>query len=481
MLQKQHVEISKATAAFTVQVRNPLPPAAGGRGAAAPQARRFGGARGVAAALPTRRRSPKPRSRAPLEPRDVPGRQLHHPHGSAVLAHRGRAARLPVLGAERSAEESVRRHRLDVPGRLRVQAVRVTDVKVLDVPVERVSGPVRAPGGVSGQGGVFAINAQRRQRAAHAALPAAQRGLPGRGGAVRSGRAEVRTRVVRRQQRRGGRSRESGGRAGREGDRDRRRAHGQDASGAGGSRRADAHVAEHADRGLVAARARRRRPAVRLHQRPGRGEGREPAREVRRDHVRAGWRRRARRHRGAADVPQPDAVEELAGDAEHRHLRADRRHPPGPRLGRPQESRDVRARRRRLHRQRIERDVRRPVRLDARRDDQHAGHGLARRRVAPADEGRRRHEPARLRRAGQPRRLQRQRRQLSASVPAAAEAAGVAAAPPASVQPAAARRTIRTSRKGGRRSTRGSKPRSRPTVSPWQYALPTEEQLTTIR
>ena len=41
-------------------------------------------------------------------------RQLHHPHGPAVLAHRRRAARLSVLESGRSAENSVRRYRLDV-------------------------------------------------------------------------------------------------------------------------------------------------------------------------------------------------------------------------------------------------------------------------------------------------------------------------------------------------------------------------------
>ncbi|HKV74383.1 MAG TPA: M14 family zinc carboxypeptidase [Gemmatimonadales bacterium] len=40
-----------------------------------------------------------------------------------------------------------------------VQTVRVTDRKVLAVTVEKVTGEIKAPGGVSGQGSVFAINA----------------------------------------------------------------------------------------------------------------------------------------------------------------------------------------------------------------------------------------------------------------------------------------------------------------------------------
>src|SRR5512144_121365 len=39
-----------------------------------------------------------------------------------------------------------------------VQAERVTDPKVLDVTMERVSGELTAPGGVTGQGAVYAIN-----------------------------------------------------------------------------------------------------------------------------------------------------------------------------------------------------------------------------------------------------------------------------------------------------------------------------------
>ena len=40
-----------------------------------------------------------------------------------------------------------------------VEAVRVVDAKVLDAPVTKVTGDIRAPGGVTGSGAVFAINA----------------------------------------------------------------------------------------------------------------------------------------------------------------------------------------------------------------------------------------------------------------------------------------------------------------------------------
>ena len=46
-------------------------------------------------------------------------RQLHHPHGPALLAHRRRASRLPILEPRRSAENALRRHRLDLRRTLR--------------------------------------------------------------------------------------------------------------------------------------------------------------------------------------------------------------------------------------------------------------------------------------------------------------------------------------------------------------------------
>jgi hypothetical protein len=45
------------------------------------------------------------------------------------------------------------------PELFNVKAVRVTDLKVLDAPVEKVSGEVKSPSGVTGSGSVFAINA----------------------------------------------------------------------------------------------------------------------------------------------------------------------------------------------------------------------------------------------------------------------------------------------------------------------------------
>ena len=131
VLQKQGVEISRATAAFTVTM--PARPAAGGggrggrgdRGVQGRMRRAAGrlrlGLRGPAAppqasaSQPHGGRRAGGRREARAGHARIPGRQLHRADGPAVFAHRRRAARLPVLGGERRADAAVRRHRLDVP------------------------------------------------------------------------------------------------------------------------------------------------------------------------------------------------------------------------------------------------------------------------------------------------------------------------------------------------------------------------------
>ena len=56
----------------------------------------------------------KPRGEAQARAAHLPGGQLRPAHGSALQPHRRYAARLPVLGSQRSAEEHLRRHRLDL-------------------------------------------------------------------------------------------------------------------------------------------------------------------------------------------------------------------------------------------------------------------------------------------------------------------------------------------------------------------------------
>ncbi len=91
-LQTQGVEISKATAPFTVPVKRKAG-AEGPRSSASPG--------GFADARAEDRRS------------NVPCRQLHRPDGPTVQPHRRRVARLSILGAKRSAAGHLRRHRLD--------------------------------------------------------------------------------------------------------------------------------------------------------------------------------------------------------------------------------------------------------------------------------------------------------------------------------------------------------------------------------
>ena len=221
VLQKQGVEISRATAPFTVNVpsRRPAADAARGRPRRGGERRwwrwrwrrwRWRWPRGRAAP----RRPIRRRPRRWCRPARISGRQLHRPHGPAVLAHRGRAARLPVLGAERSAEEPVRRHRLDVPRRLR-RAGRAH---------HRREGARRADG--DGQGRRqgrrrrdrhrldLRDQPQRRQRADLAALQAEGRRHPDGRRAVRGRRPEVQPRIVRDQGRRAGRPRQADDRAG---------------------------------------------------------------------------------------------------------------------------------------------------------------------------------------------------------------------------------------------------------------------------
>ena len=75
----------------------------------------------------------------------VPRRQLHRPHGSAVFAHRGRAARLSGTWAPNDPQK---RPYDDTgwtfPEGFGVQAVRITDAKVLEAPMTLVNGPVKA-------------------------------------------------------------------------------------------------------------------------------------------------------------------------------------------------------------------------------------------------------------------------------------------------------------------------------------------------
>jgi hypothetical protein len=153
VLQKQHVEISRATQPFTVQV--PVRRAAGvgrGRGAGA------GGGGAESNAAPQEGRA----GAAPPAPR-TEAREF--PTGSYVIRMDQPYSRIAdtLLDYQYWAPNDPQQNPYDdtgwtFPEGFNVQAVRVVDQKVLEVPMERVSGAARAPGGIEGQGAVFAIN-----------------------------------------------------------------------------------------------------------------------------------------------------------------------------------------------------------------------------------------------------------------------------------------------------------------------------------
>ncbi len=142
VLQKQGVEISRATAAFTVNVPAKKPAKKPNGDASAE-----GGAQEKAAEAPK------------TEPRRVPRRLLHRPHGPAVQPHRRRAARLSGTWSPNDPQKTPYDDTgWTFPELFNVQATRVVDAKVLDAPMEKVAGEVKAKGGVTDTGSIVLIN-----------------------------------------------------------------------------------------------------------------------------------------------------------------------------------------------------------------------------------------------------------------------------------------------------------------------------------
>jgi len=150
LLQRQAVEISRATAAFTVNVPVRRPPGGGrgGRGGGAPAE----GAEGAPATPP-----------APPPPPATQTREF--PAGSYIVRMDQPYSRIAdtLLDYQYWAPNEAQARPYDdtgwtFPESFAVQAVRVTDTKVLDVPVEAIAGPVKAASGVTGTGTAFAIN-----------------------------------------------------------------------------------------------------------------------------------------------------------------------------------------------------------------------------------------------------------------------------------------------------------------------------------
>ena len=151
VLQRQHVELSRATASFSVTVRARAR-AGGGTGGA-------GGGGGGGADSAARRAGGGADTARRVETRSFPA-------GSYIVRMDQPYSRIAdaLLDYQYWSPSDPQRTPYDdtgwtFPEGFGVEAVRVTDAKVLDVPVERVAGEVRAAGGVSGSGSVVAINA----------------------------------------------------------------------------------------------------------------------------------------------------------------------------------------------------------------------------------------------------------------------------------------------------------------------------------
>ncbi len=142
VLQRQHVEISRATAPFTALVKAPPPkPAATANADTA-----------------TIRSADTLTLRARMIPRQFPA-------GSYVVRMDQPYSRIAdaLLDLQYWSPNDPQKTPYDdtgwtFPENFAVEGVRITDPKVLDVPMERISGEVRAAGGVIGSGAVIAIN-----------------------------------------------------------------------------------------------------------------------------------------------------------------------------------------------------------------------------------------------------------------------------------------------------------------------------------
>jgi hypothetical protein len=153
MLQDQGCEISRAGAAFTVTMPAKKPRPAGGRGG------RGGGADAASTDTPAD-------SGAEKKPEEKPKPQPKtFAAGSYIVRMDQPYSRVAdaLLDYQYWATNDPQKSIYDDTGWTfgelgNVQVSRVTDLQVLDVAMNPVSGPVKAPGGLEGTGGIFLIN-----------------------------------------------------------------------------------------------------------------------------------------------------------------------------------------------------------------------------------------------------------------------------------------------------------------------------------
>ncbi len=187
MLQDQGCEISRAGAPITVMMPAKKAPRAGRGGAADGGGARDGdGPDGKASA-----------ESGPSKPAEKPKPQPRtFPAGSYVLRMDQPYSRIAdtLLDYQYWAPNDPQKSIYDDTGWTfgelgNVQVARVTDLKVLDAAMDRVGGPVRAPGGVErtgleSTGDIFLINHNADQRFDHAEVPVPKCFLRSRRGAV---------------------------------------------------------------------------------------------------------------------------------------------------------------------------------------------------------------------------------------------------------------------------------------------------------
>ena len=165
VLQKQGVEISRATAAFTVTVpgkKTPPRPTTTNEGSGG-----SGGA-GGANAQEVQESSAKPSAQQDSSAKasaERPPATRTFPAGSYIVRMDQPYSRIAdsLMDYQYWSPNDPQRTPYDdtgwtFPELFNVQAVRVADVKVLDAAVERLTGEVRARGGVTGTGPVFVVN-----------------------------------------------------------------------------------------------------------------------------------------------------------------------------------------------------------------------------------------------------------------------------------------------------------------------------------
>jgi hypothetical protein len=161
VLQRQAVEISRATSPFTVNlpVKQPANGGRGGRGGRGGG----GGGRGAPAEGTAGAEGPGQTPAQPATPPQPTTREF--PAGSYIVRMDQPYSRIAdtLLDYQYWAPNDAQQRPYDdtgwtFPEAYAVQGVRITDPKVLDVPMEAVKEEISAPGGVTGTGTSFAIN-----------------------------------------------------------------------------------------------------------------------------------------------------------------------------------------------------------------------------------------------------------------------------------------------------------------------------------